>query len=147
MLRSGELTMCFVRLPVATEGLHLIPLYDEQPVVVASQAHPVAAFDGIDVADLADEQRLDDTPSSLPDVMDRVAADEGVLVLPLSLARLHHRRDVVHVPVTGVPATTVGLAWRRDAEDDRIETFVGVVRGRTENSSREARPSPGRRRR
>ena len=34
LVRSGELDMCFVRLPVDREGLHLIPLYDEQPVVV-----------------------------------------------------------------------------------------------------------------
>ena len=46
MVRSGELHMCLVRLPVDREGLHLIPLYDEQPVVVVAKEHPVAAYDG-----------------------------------------------------------------------------------------------------
>jgi DNA-binding transcriptional LysR family regulator len=150
--------MCFVRLPVDREGLHLIPLYDEQPVVVVSVEHPVAAYDEIDVAELADEHLLQD-PGDVPEwrdlatevakgtrhpvpamtlrqAVESVAAEAGVLVLPMSVARLHHRKDVRAVRVTGVPVTQVGLAWRRDADDDRIETFIGVVRGRTANSSR-----------
>ena len=60
--------MCLVRLPVDRDGLHLIPLYDEQPVVVVAKEHPVAAYDEIDVADLADEHLLQD-----PDVVPRGA--------------------------------------------------------------------------
>ena len=158
LLRSGELDMCFVRLPVDRAGLHLIPLYDEQPVVVVSAEHPVAAYDEIAVGELADEHLLqdpDDVPEwrdlatevaegtrhpvpamTLGQAVESVAADAGVLVVPMSLARLHHRKDVRAVRVTGVPTTSVGLAWPQDAEDDRIDTFVGVVRGRTANSSR-----------
>lgn len=147
MLRSGDLAMCFVRLPVETAGLHLIPLYDEQPVVVASVDHPVAAYDEIDVADLADEARPHGSETDPRDAIEAVAAGTGIVVLPLSLARLHHRRDVVHVPVTGVPVTTVGLAWPRDAGDERVEAFVGVVRGRTANSSRDEHPAAKKRRR
>ena len=44
LVRSGELDMCFVRLPVDRDGLHLIPLYDEQPVVVVAKENPVAAY-------------------------------------------------------------------------------------------------------
>jgi DNA-binding transcriptional LysR family regulator len=73
---------------------------------------------------------------ALRQALESVAADAGILVLPMSLARLHHRRDVTHVRVTGVPTTRVGLAWRTDLQDDRVEVFVGVVRGRTPNSSR-----------
>jgi hypothetical protein len=54
----------------------------------------------------------------------------------MSLARLHHRKDVVAVRVTGVPTTKVGLTWRVDDEDERVQAFIGVVRGRTANSSR-----------
>ena len=170
LLRGGDLQMCFLRLPVDREGLHLIPLYDEQPVVVVGREHPVAAYDEIDVADLAGEHLLQDPddvpawrdvaaeiadgsrypvpPMGLRLAAESVAADAGILIVPLSLARLHHRKDVTHVPVRGVPATTVGLAWRQDADDDRIETFVGVVRGRTANSSRSERTGqrPGPRR-
>jgi len=147
LLGSGDLDMALVRLPVDTEGLHLIPLYDEQPVVMVSREHPVAAYDEIDVADLAEEHRLPDPGTSTREAVAGVADDAGVLVVPMSVARLHHRRDVVHVPVSGVPTTTVGLAWRRDLDDDRAQTFVGVVRGRTVNSSRDTPPQPRRRKR
>ncbi len=169
MLHGGELSMCFVRLPVDRDGLHLIPLYDEQPVVVVAAEHPVAAYDEIDVVELADEHLLQD-PDEVPawrdvatevahgtrhpvpamglqEAVASIAADAGILVLPLSLARLHARRDVRHVPVLGVPTTTVGLAWPADADDDRVEAFIGVVRGRTAASSRGAQPSAARRRR
>ena len=161
LLRSGDLQMCFLRLPVDREGLHLIPLYDEQPVVVVGHEHPVAAYDQIDVADLAGEHLLQDPdevpawrdvaaevadgtrhpvpPMDLRLAVESVAAEAGILIVPMSLARLHHRKDVTHVPVRGVPTTKVGLAWRRDADDDRVETFIGVVRGRTANSSRSER--------
>jgi DNA-binding transcriptional LysR family regulator len=158
LVRAGELEMCLVRLPVDREGLHLIPLYDEQPVVVVGREHPAAAYDVIDVADLSEEHLLqdpDDVPAwrevatevtegsrfpvpemSLRQAVESVAADAGIVIVPMSLARLHSRRDVVHVPVTGVPTSSVGLAWLADADDERIETFIGVVRGRTTNSSR-----------
>jgi DNA-binding transcriptional LysR family regulator len=158
LMRAGDLEMCFVRLPVDRTGLHLIPLYDEQPVVVVSTEHPVAAYDDIGVEDLAGEHLLqdpDDVPEwrdvatevaertrhpvpamTLPQAVESVAADAGILILPMSLARLHHRKDVTYVPVQGVPPTKIGLAWPQDDTNERIETFVGVVRGRTANSSR-----------
>ena len=158
LVRSGDLHMCLVRLPVDRDGLHLIPLYDEPPVVVVAKEHPVAAYDEIDVADLADEHLLQDPDvvpqwrdiatevadgsryrvpeMSLRQAVESVAADAGIVVVPMSVARLHHRKDVVAVPVTGVPTTKVGLTWPQYADDDRIETFIGVVRGRSANSSR-----------
>jgi DNA-binding transcriptional LysR family regulator len=158
LVRSGELAMCFVRLPVDREGLHLIPLYDEQPVVMVAKEHPVAAFDEIDVTDLADEHLLQDPDTvpewrdvstevrlgtrypvpamSLREAVESVAAEAGIVVVPMSLARLHHRKDVVHVPVTGVPTTKVGLTWLVDNDDERVQTFIGVVRGRSAHSSR-----------
>lgn len=134
VLRDQEAHMCLVRLPVEREGLHLIPLYDEVPVVVVSREHPAAAFDQLSLADLADEIQHTDLPAQV--AVESVAAGTGVVVLPMSVARLHHRKDVVAVPLTDVPPTTVGLAWLTDLEDDRVQTFIGVVRGRTARSSR-----------
>src|SRR3954465_3945408 len=136
LLHAGALDMCLLRLPVDREGLHVLPLYDEQPVVVVSREHPVAAYDRIDVADLSEEHLIEDGDLPLRQAMDGVAADAGIVIVPMSLARLHHRKDVVSVPVTGVPTSTVGLAWLRETDDDRVQTFIGVVRGRTANSSR-----------
>ncbi|WP_127130790.1 LysR substrate-binding domain-containing protein [Georgenia sp. SYP-B2076] len=164
VLRAGEADMCFVRLPVDREGLHVIPLYGEVPVVVVAKDHPVAAFDEVAVADLADEHLLQD-PDDVPEwravarelrdgtrvdvptmtvkqAVEVAAAGAGIVIVPMSLARLHHRKDVVHRPVTGVAERQVALAWRADDEDPRVETFIGIVRGRTEQSSRGGAAAP-----
>ena len=101
-----------------------------------SRDHVVSAFDAIDVAELADEHRWSLDEVSAKDAVEAVAAGTGIVVLPLSLARLHHRRDVVAVPVEGVEEPQVGLAWLVDRDDDLTQEFVGVVRGRTPRSSR-----------
>lgn len=149
-LRDGTVDMALVRLPVDRTGLHCIPLYEEQPVVVVARDHVVSAYDEIDLADLADEQfvlpppadlelratQLAFPPMSAREAIEVVASGTGVVVVPQSVARLHHRKDVVHRPVTGVPTTTIGLAWLVDQEDPRVQWFIGIVRGRTERSSR-----------
>jgi uncharacterized membrane protein YgcG len=145
VLRDGRAHMAFVRLPVEREGLHLIPLYDEVTVVVAAKEHWVDGLDELSLADLEDEHLW---PHPAPDlttaeVIAAIAGGTGVVVVPMSVARLHHRRDVVAVPVADAPGSTVGLAWRRDLDDPRVEDFVGIVRGRTERSSREVSTGGG----
>jgi DNA-binding transcriptional LysR family regulator len=73
---------------------------------------------------------------SLREAVEVVASGTGVLVVPMSVARLHHRKDVAFRPVTDLPTTKVGLAWLVDNEDPRVQTFIGIVRGRTARSSR-----------
>ena len=149
-IRDSSLDMALVRLPVERDGLHLIPLYDERPVVVVGQDHVVTAADEVTTADLAGEQlvlphgsgwtpavaQLDFPPMSLREAVEVVAGGTGVLVVPMSVARLHHRKDVTYRPVSDLPATKVGLAWLVDNDDPRIQAFIGIVRGRTERSSR-----------
>lgn len=149
-VRDGSLDMCLVRLPIDRDGLHLIPLYDEVAVVVAGREHLVSVADEVSLADLADEQlvvphrsgwtpaatQLDWPPMSTREAVEVVASGTGVALLPMSVARLHHRMDVVHRPVVDLEPTKVGLAWLVDNDDPRIQTFIGIVRGRTERSSR-----------
>jgi DNA-binding transcriptional LysR family regulator len=141
-LHDGRLDMCLVRGTVDRDVMHLIPLYSEVPVVVVPVEHPVTAYDAIDIADLADENDdLREQPDlNLGQPIETVAAGTGVVVVPMSLARLHHRKDVEFRPVTGVEESPVGLAWLRrplgDHEDPDLETFIGIVRGRTARSSR-----------
>jgi DNA-binding transcriptional LysR family regulator len=149
-LRDGSLDMCLVRLPVDREGLHCIPLYDEVAVVVVSREHVATVVDEVTLDDLADEQlvlphssgwtpsvpQLDFPPMSVKEAVEVVAAGSGVVLLPQSVARLHHRKDVTDRPVTDLPTTKVGLAWLVDNDDDRVQEFIGIVRGRTARSSR-----------
>jgi DNA-binding transcriptional LysR family regulator len=148
LLRKGELDMCFVRLPVDREGLHLIPLYAEVPVVVLPKEHVLTLLDEVTTADLADEFALAISPElSAKQAIETVAAGTGVVTVPMSVARLHHRKDVATRPVTDLPETEIGLAWLKEYDDSRVETFIGVVRGRSVRSSRGGAPREDRTRR
>lgn len=134
-IRDGSTAMAFVRQPVDRTGLHLIPLYREAAVVVASKEHPIAAFDELTSADLAGELVLDQ-PMSPADAIATAATGAGVVIVPMSVARLYHRKDAVHRRVVDLPETEIGLAWMVDNDDPLVQTFIGIVRGRTANSSR-----------
>lgn len=145
VLRDGRADVAFVRLPVEREGLSVIPLYSETPVVVVPKDHPIAAADAVTLADLHGETRQDarltGDPGSVRDAIELVAAGVGVLVVPQSVARLHARKDLTYRPVTDAPATRIALAWPTEQTTELVEEFVGVVRGRTAQSSRGA-PTP-----
>jgi len=160
-LRDGSARLAFVRLPVDDTGLHLIGLYEERPVAVVGKDHVLAAAATVTRAEI---DALADGPVSvydehidgrLEDALALVASGVGALVLPHSIARLHARRDLVARDVSDGEPTRIALVWpatdadgNADADDigpdglDRlaaaaaIDEFVGVVRGRTANSSR-----------
>ncbi|MFF8787611.1 LysR substrate-binding domain-containing protein [Streptomyces sp. NPDC015125] len=159
VLRDGSADAGFVRLPVDGADLSAIPLYTETTVVVIPKDHLVTAADEVSAEDLADEivlHPLDDTldwehrpgrpanerPATTADAVELVAAGVGVLVVPQSLARLHHRRDLTYRPVSDAPVSRVALSWPQDETTDLVEDFIGIVRGRTVNSSRGRRPDP-----
>jgi len=146
VLETSTADMCFVRLPIDRDGLHVIPLYREVPVVVVSKEHVLSVLDEIATDDLADELELDQTGLTTKQAVETVAAGTGYLVLPMSVARIHHRKDVVTRPLVDGEESQIGLAWRIENEDERIEEFIGVVRGRTAQSSRTSPPKPKRRR-
>jgi DNA-binding transcriptional LysR family regulator len=149
-LRAGDVDMAIVRLPVDRDGVHLIPLYDEVPVVVLARDHYLSLAEDVSLEDLAEEQlvlphrsgwtpaveQLAWPPMSEKDAVETVAAGTGIAILPLSVARLLHRKDAVHRPVRDLDPTSVGLAWLIERDDERTQAFVGIVRGRTANSSR-----------
>jgi len=154
-LREGLLDAAIIRLPINRDGLHVISLYDEVPVVVAAVDSHLMATDELDVSDLAGEVVLHSNedvlgPLDLPgtvaasiapllttsDAIEAVAAGVGIAVVPMSLARLHHRKDVDFRPLRAGTESTVALAWPVDGTSADVDAFIGIVRGRTANSSR-----------
>lgn len=135
VLDAGEVDLCFVRLPVDADGLHLIRLYEETQVAWIAKDHPLSILDAITTADLVDEEVFDTVD---PHTIDLVRLTGAVLTVPMSIARTHSRRDLVYRPVTDAPTTTVGLAWPTDDPSEWTDEWIGVVRGRTANSSRTA---------
>ncbi|AYF97106.1 LysR substrate-binding domain-containing protein [Protaetiibacter intestinalis] len=132
-LRDGTAQLALLRDVVADDEFHVIPLYREQAVVVAPKDHPVAAFDALTRAELEGETMLEGQGA---DTVELVAAGVGLALMPQAVARAHSRRDVVARPVLDAPDSGIGLAWSRDADDPLVEAFIGIVRGRTPNSSR-----------
>lgn len=137
-LRDGSLDMCFVRLPVDREGLHAIPLYEETMVAWVSKEHAISAVDEVTLADLDDEQVITELHATATDLV----LGGAVLVVPMSAARGASRRDLVYRPVVDADPSPVALAWRVDDDNPLIEEFIGVVRGRTPNSSRSTQTRP-----
>lgn len=138
LIRSAELDMCLVRGAIDRNGMHLIPLYTELSAIVVAKEHPAAAYDELAVSELADDvDVLASFPElSLRDAFATVAAGTGYLVVPRSVARVNQRKDVTVVRALDVPESPVGLAWLIDHDDPDVETFIGIVRGRTSRSSR-----------
>ncbi|WP_404431060.1 transcriptional regulator [Microbacterium lacus] len=154
-LVDGEVDAALVRLPIGREGLHVIALYEELPVVVASADSHLCAAEELTLDDLGGEvviTPLDDVvrvsvpgavaprfaaPETTEEAIATVAAGVGVVIVPMSLARLHHRKDTEWRVLQGVDASTVALAWVADADNPAVAAFVGIVRGRTANSSRD----------
>jgi DNA-binding transcriptional LysR family regulator len=153
-LSTGAVDAALVRLPLERDGLSVIRLYDETPVAIVGADSHLTAADELDLADLAGEvlivPRDDvlgvqvpgtlspafDPPADTEEALALVAAGAGVVLAPMSLARLHARKDLASRPVRDAPVSTMALAWPADATTPDVEAFVGIVRGRTARSSR-----------
>jgi hypothetical protein len=154
-LLEGAVDAALVRLPIDRDALHVIVLYEEAPVVVFAADSHLAAADELQAADLDGEVLIvpqDDVlpalalpstvapsfaaPVDTAEAIATVAAGVGIVVVPMSLARLHHRRDVAYRPLAGAEPSPVALAWPVERTTPDVEAFVGIVRGRSANSSR-----------
>ncbi|CAM5728843.1 hypothetical protein SBADM41S_12113 [Streptomyces badius] len=130
--------------------------------MVIPKDHVATAAEEVSLAELADEivlHPLDDVldwetlpgrpaverPATTADAIELVAAGVGVLLVPQSLARLHHRKDLTYRPVPETPESRVALSWpQADEAPDLVEEFIGIVRGRTVNSTRGRAATPQR---
>ncbi|HEX4059071.1 MAG TPA: LysR substrate-binding domain-containing protein [Galbitalea sp.] len=142
VLDSGRATASFLRLPVDRDGLSVIRLYSEVPVLVVSRDSILSSRESLTSAEIAELPGVVSYPpeGSVKDAVALVAAGVGALALPHSVARLHARKDVVAIPVTDSTETEVAICWLADETTNVIEEFVGIVRGRTAASSRSVVP-------
>lgn len=158
LVRDSGAEAVLLRLPTDRTGLHAISLYSETTVVVVPKDHVVTAVEEVTAEDLADElmlHPLDDTldwphppgrqveerPASTATAIELVAAGVGLVVVPQSLARLHHRKDLTYRPLLDAPESQVALSWPEDETTELMEQFIGIVRGRTVNSTRGPTPT------
>ncbi|OBG39304.1 LysR family substrate-binding domain-containing protein [Mycolicibacter heraklionensis] len=161
-VRAGTVDVALLRPLSDTAGLAVIPLYEETTVAVVPKDHVFNAVDEITSADLADEPLLlplddvvawadvpgkpiDHRPETTQDAIELVAAGLGALIVPQSLARLYHRKDLAYRPISDAPTCPVSLAFGEGQQAALVEEFVGIVRGRKPGSSRgQSEPAPKR---
>ena len=152
-VRDGTVDIALLRLPADTNSLAVIPLYEETTVAVVPIDHLLSAADTITAADLDGEPMLlplddvldwtnapgsvvDHRPETTEDAIELVAAGLGALIVPQSLARLHHRKDLTYRPISDAPSCPVALAFPEGPQSPLVEEFIGIVRGRKPDSSR-----------
>lgn len=161
-VRAGTVDLALLRPSADMSGLALIPLYEETTVAVVPTDHLLSAADEITAADLDGEPTLlplddavawagapgtpvDHRPETTKDAIELVAAGMGALIVPQSLARLYHRKDLTYRPIADAPTCPVSLAFPEGPQPELVEEFIGIVRGRKPSSSRgQAQPAPKR---
>lgn len=157
------------REPASTDGekYHSIRLYEELPVVILPVDHVLTVLDEVPVEELAEEFLLQPAsdipayeevsrawrenagrivPEGLTDkeTIDLVAAGVGLYIVPMSIARFYHRKDLTYRPVAGLDTYPVHLVWPRAPKGEPrseelealLQDFIGIVRGRTATSDR-----------
>lgn len=148
-IRDGRIDVGYVRLPIDSCGLKVVPLLSEPRVAVVPAEHRLAGKDSISIADLADEHLLQD-PDAVPEWRDiatelrtgrqpvpalrsveekleHVAAGHGVVVLPLSTATFYTRPDVTHVAIDDLGPNQVCLAWDSARRSRLVQDFAMIA--------------------
>lgn len=157
------------REPASTDGekYHSIRLYEELPVVILPVDHVLTVLDEVPVEEFAEEFLLQPAsdipayeevsrawresagrivPEGLTDkeTIELVAAGVGLYIVPMSIARFYHRKDLTYRPVAGLDLYPVHLVWPRAPKGEPrseelealLQDFIGIVRGRTATSDR-----------
>lgn len=152
-VRTGRVDAALIRLPADTSALAVIPLYEEATVVVVPVDHLLSAVDEVAAADLEGEPRvlplddvvswagapgvpIDHRPENTMAALELVAAGLGGAIVPQSLARLYHRRDLTYRPIVDAPTCPVALVFPEGSQSSLVQDFTGIVRGRKPGSSR-----------
>lgn len=166
---EAGIVWCAPHVPVAPDPdeYHRVWLYEENLVACASADHWIAAADtSVEWEELAGETFLGPEDIAGPGhhqgqgrepaaeermALEVAASGSGVVLMPQSVARMLTRKDVVVRAIGPSPAFQVGLCWLRSRDDDVVQEFIGVARGRRASSGRSAlnradsrRAAPGR---
>ncbi|PWW67127.1 LysR family transcriptional regulator [Actinokineospora spheciospongiae] len=133
LLRAGEADAALLRFPHDDPaGFAHEELLTEQDVAVLPRTHRLATRGSLTMADLDGEQ-FPHWPGHPPNggplvrdtaqLMQLIALGRTIALLPGS-ARQHLRPDLVSVPVTDAPMTTMAIAWPEDSRSRPLAAFV-----------------------
>ncbi|HEX8804668.1 MAG TPA: LysR family transcriptional regulator [Acidimicrobiales bacterium] len=146
-IRSEALDLAVVNLPIGDPDLATEPLFDEDRIVVAPDAHPLARRPRVSLAELAEhELLLEPQGTAFRDELDHESARSGVTLRPL--AEVDGLRLVASLafegfgaavlPSTAVPGWLSG-PWTRVPVDGLAPRCVGLAHSRRARLSAPAR--------
>ena len=135
---DGDLDMAIVNTPVVEAGLESEPLFDEERIIVAPADHPLADWETIDVADLAEYPvMLTPRGTTFRDAIDQELAAAGVRLT--AAAEVDGLRLLASLAYQGyapalLPASTVSGYpsgdWSLVHVEGLARRSVGLVRNR-----------------
>ena len=166
-LRENEIDAIATWVPLEQPDLVVGPTLTVQPRVLAvAREHPVASRAAVSFEELADHHvfRFDNWPEDLQAAVAPLLTPSGrtipakrihvrdVLDIPLRIARADivwptvasaeaymRDREIVLVPIEGMPPLRSALVWRRPAREPKLRAFLRVARevlGRTRAPAR-----------
>jgi DNA-binding transcriptional LysR family regulator len=156
-LRRGEIDLMVLRLPVEQPDIEVGPVVRHEPRVLAvGRHHPLAARESVSIEEVAEHCVVDVrdlgpreigaafvpevTPAGRPiprlaatvhdftDLVLLIARGRAVQPTVASAAPRFAHPDIVCLPITDLPLSSMALAWRRGNSQTRLRAFVDVAR-------------------
>lgn len=135
-LLDGRVDVCFVRLPIPTRSLTVIPLFPEPRVTAVPDDHPLAFSEALSIEQLSDLPQLRDRadvpggprPPTIEESLERVASGAGFYVLAAGLAGYDHHAHIRYVPLEGVEPRMVALAHTEHRTMPELHQFAAIAR-------------------
>jgi DNA-binding transcriptional LysR family regulator len=154
-LQRGEIDLLAMRLPIERPDIAVGPVLSSEPRMLAvARHHPLARRSSVTLEDVADYRvaRLDILPRELVVALIPARTPRGrpirrlreptrhqsELTALIALGRIVHptgtmlaerfgHRDIVYVPLRGMPPCRSALLWRKGTDDPRVCQFADVA--------------------
>jgi DNA-binding transcriptional LysR family regulator len=153
-LRDRHADCAFLYLPLDDPDLDVIPLLQEERVVVLAHSHRLAGRKRLAPADLVDETFVVQPPSvpqawrdhwllvhengrrpplcphtadKLEDWLHLIASGEGIDTAPAIISRYYAWPEVAYVPLVDAEPSTLALARRRDDDNPLVSDIVELA--------------------
>jgi DNA-binding transcriptional LysR family regulator len=149
VVRRGDADVVYAREPLDHHGLGTAPLLEEPRVALLPSDDPLASQVSVRLSDLGARRLLQD-PQTVPEwyavasaqqrraatvkmastveeKLERVAAQEGFVILPRSTTAFYRRPDVRVVPIEDIAPGRVTLIWNAATANPARDQFVAAA--------------------
>lgn len=157
VLLAGDAEVALARLPlggidkrISEDSTHIVRLYaEDRGIAVPKDSVYAEVGEAVDPRDVADEhvnyRIADDATLDIDEIragLQVVAANVGIVIAPRPLLKNLSKKQVVPLELKDptVPQTEIALVWLKNKDSEAIQDFVGIAKGRTQNSSRHEVP-------